>query len=327
MEKWTYTEGLHEVGNGTFAYLQPYRKVSGADKLSAWGWSNAGLVVDGQGNDAQTLLVDTLYDIPLTQKMHNTMIQAVPAAAHIDIVANTHSNGDHTNGNMLFKESKIIASLATVEEMKAEPDPSVMAMIAEKAPADGLTGMTLKPFNFRGIQKTYATETFDSVKTFSLGSKTITLMKVGPAHTKGDTLVFVPEDKVCYTGDIIFNQAHPIIWAGPVQSWIQACDTILAQDVNIIVPGHGPIAGREVVSEIKDYLGYIYDEAKQRHDAGMTPLEAANDISLERYASWLDDERIIPNVFAVYRELDGTPVENVHKLFDYMDAWTRARRK
>lgn len=321
MQKWTYGEGLQEIGNGTFAYLQPYRN------NSAWGWSNAGLIVDGHGSDAQTLLVDTLYDLHLTKKMHDTMCLAIPAASHIGMIANTHSNGDHTNGNMLFPDSTIIASLATANEMREEPDPAVMAMITAKAPADSLIGMTLKPFDFRGIERRYPTETFELAKTFNLGHKTITLLEVGPAHTKGDTLVLVPEDKVIYTGDIIFNQSHPIIWAGPVKSWVSACDCILAQDVDIIVPGHGPIAGREVVSEIKDYLGYIYNEAKKRHDVGMTALDAANDISLERYAEWLDDERMVPNVFAVYRELDDTPPEDVHKLFSYMDAWARARRK
>ena len=67
MSKWQYTKGLHDLGTGCFAYLQPD---------GSWGWSNAGLIVDGD----QTLLVDTLFDLALTGEMLGQMRAAVPAA-------------------------------------------------------------------------------------------------------------------------------------------------------------------------------------------------------------------------------------------------------
>ena len=67
MSKWQYTKGLHDLGRGCFAYLQPD---------GSWGWSNAGLVTDGE----QTMLVDTLFDLPLTAQMLKTMRDAVPFA-------------------------------------------------------------------------------------------------------------------------------------------------------------------------------------------------------------------------------------------------------
>ena len=103
MAKWEYTKGLHEVGNGLFAYLLPD---------GGWGWSNAGLIVDGD----QTLLVDTLFDLPLTHDMLGVMRDAVPASERIGKLVNTHANADHTWGNQLVKEAEIIASKGCAEE-------------------------------------------------------------------------------------------------------------------------------------------------------------------------------------------------------------------
>ena len=81
MPKWQYTKGLHDVGNGCFAYLLPD---------GGWGWSNAGLIADGD----ESLLVDTLFDLPLTAEMLDSMREAVPAAKEIGTLVNTHANGD-----------------------------------------------------------------------------------------------------------------------------------------------------------------------------------------------------------------------------------------
>src|SRR5687768_17970607 len=104
MKNWTYTKGLHDIGNGHYAYLVPD---------GSWGWSNAGLVEGG----GETLLVDTLFDLRLTREMLDAMRKAVPAAASIGALVNTHANGDHTFGNQLLEGHRIIASQACAEDM------------------------------------------------------------------------------------------------------------------------------------------------------------------------------------------------------------------
>ena len=91
--------GLQEVADGCHAYVQ-------AD--GSWGWSNAGLVV----GDGVSLLVDTLFDLKLTQRMLDSM-QPVTLASPIAQVVNTHANGDHCFGNILLDNTEIIASTAT----------------------------------------------------------------------------------------------------------------------------------------------------------------------------------------------------------------------
>lgn len=305
-----YTKGLHDLGNSVYAYLQPD---------GSWGWSNAGLVIDGQAS----LLIDTLFDLKLTQEMLDSMRKSVAAAAHIDMLVNTHANGDHCYGNQLVADAEIIASVRTAEEMVTGVSPDQMAVLVKNADQLGQIGEFARyafgSFDFENITVTPPERTFEGELTLKVGDKTVHLIEVGPAHTQGDTLVHIPADKTVFTGDILFIGGHPIIWAGPTSNWLRACDRILAMDVETIVPGHGPITDKKGVAEIKGYFEYIFDEARKRYEAGMPAFEAARDIPLDRYASWSDGERIVVNVASIYRELSGdTTHPNVASLFGQM---------
>jgi cyclase len=304
-----FERGLHEVGDGLFAYLQPD---------GSWGWSNAGLIVDGEA----ALLVDTLFDLRLTRQMLDEMARNVPAANAIDTLVNTHANGDHTFGNQLVGGARIIASRQTAEEMTELP-PSAIAALKEAAPQMGKVGEffleCFGSFDFAGIDLVAPSDTFDGELALRIGDRELLVTEVGPAHTRGDTLVFSPRDRVLFSGDILFHGAHPIVWAGPVSNWIAACERILAMEVDVIVPGHGPIADKHAVRELKDYFEYLVAESRTRLEAGMSPLEAARDITLDRWADWGEAERLVVNVDAIYRELRGDDTDrNVVALWGQM---------
>jgi cyclase len=309
MARPTYTQGLHDLGNSIYAYLQPE---------GSWGWSNAGLIVDGD----QSLLVDTLFDLRLTHRMLDDMRRVSAAAEDIDVVVNTHANGDHCWGNELVSNARIIASAKGAQEM-AEIPPGMLAMMMKSAPSMGELGQYLSAifgaFDFEGIKLTPPTETFEGTLDLRVGDKEVRLIEVGPAHTRGDVLVHVPADRVVFTGDILFNQIHPVIWAGPAENWIAACDTILDLDVEVVVPGHGALADKRAVREFASYLDYLLTECRERHQAGMSVAEAARDISLDAYASWSESERIFANVNAIYRSLGaGGVIDDVVQLFTGM---------
>jgi cyclase len=290
-----YTQGLQEVGDGLYAYLQPD---------GGWGWSNAGLVVDGE----RTLLIDTLFDLTLTEEMLRSMRDAVPAAARIDMLVNTHANGDHCYGNQLVGDARIIASEQTAAEMTELP-PAAMAALVEQAPKMGELGAffldCFGAFDFAGIELAPPGETFSGELEIRVGDRELRLIEVGPAHTRGDTLIHVPAERVLFSGDILFSEAHPIAWAGPVSNWISACDRIIGMEVAAIVPGHGPLADLDAVRELKAYFEYLYAEGRARHAEGMTALQAARAISLERWANWGESERLVVNIANIYAELSG----------------------
>jgi len=146
------------------------------------------------------------------------------------------------------------------------------------------------------------TRTFENQETLNVGDKKIVLTDVGPAHTRGDVLVHVPDDRTIFTGDILFIDGTPIMWEGPVQNWLNACDYILALDVETIVPGHGPITDKDGVRRVKDYLAYVDEQARVRFDAGVFVDDAIHDISLDGFAHWRDSERIAVNVHTLYKE-------------------------
>ncbi len=316
--KFTYKKGLQALGNGAYAWLQPD---------GSWGWSNAGLICDS----GQSLLVDTLFDVPLTQTMLAAMRSAEPAAVKIGTLVNTHANGDHYNGNECVAGAEIIASNACAEQMAADP-PSRLAAMQANAASMGLPGKffaeVFAPFDFAGVTLTLPTRTFARELSVLVGNKRVDLINVGPAHTAGDTLVHVPADKILFTGDILFIDGTPIMWEGPIGNWISACDRMLAMDVELIVPGHGPITDKRGVRAVKSYLEYISAEARKRFDAGMNATDAARDIALGDYDSWGDAERIVVNVASLYREFSGdTSPPNVLYLFGLMAELYFARKK
>lgn len=307
---WNYKQGLHDLGDGSWAWLQPD---------GGWGWSNAGLIVDCD----QSLLVDTLFDARLTGVMLDAMTDATGLSGDdIGTVVNTHANGDHTHGNGLCRHAEIIASDASAKEM-AEVDAAGLAAMMAAAPNLGLSGKYLLnifgDFDFTNVAERAPTRTFTGELTLKVGDKNVSLIEVGPAHTAGDVLVHLPEDRIVYTGDILFIDGTPIMWAGPVSNWIAACDKILAMDVEAIVPGHGPITDKAGVRKVQAYLRYIDGEARKRFNAGLSVRDAAHDIALGDYASWIDSERIAVNVDTLYREYRGdTSAPNIVGLFSLM---------
>lgn len=292
-----YAKGLHEVAPNTYAWLQPD---------GGWGLSNAGLVVDGD----RSLLVDTLFDLELTGEMLAAMRAAVPAAHQIGTLVNTHSNGDHTYGNQLVGGADIVASRACLQEMTEVP-PALLGGLVKRAGEMGPLGEYLEAifgrFRFDGITLVPPTRTFSGELVLAVGDTEVRLVELGPAHTRGDVIVHVPSRRTVFTADILFVGGHPIIWAGPVDNWVRALDYILGLNVDVIVPGHGPLTDKAGVRELRGYFEALQAEATRCWLAGMSAAQAAREVRLDRFAALGERERMVANVMAVYRELERRP--------------------
>ncbi len=311
-----YTRGLHELGDGLFAFLQPD---------GSWGWSNAGLVV-GEGT---SLLIDTLFDLHLTREMLDQM-RPLTGRGPIRQVLNTHGNGDHWYGNQLVPaEAEIVASAAAIHDMQEVP-PALMHTLTEADLDEALATFVrhaFAPFRFDGIEMRLPTRTFKGSLTLDVAGRRVELLDLGPAHTRGDVIAYVPDARTVFTGDILFVGGTPIMWAGPVSNWLAACEHIEGLDVDTVVPGHGPVTDKDGPRQVRRYLEYVRDEAAERHAGGMPAAEAALDIDLAEFVDWSDPERIAVNVESIYAELDPAyerPAAPV--LLTRMGAYLRGRR-
>ena len=311
---------LHELGNGIFAYTQ---------LPGSWGWSNAGLITNGD----QSLLVDTLFDKKLTAEMLQSMRRAAPAAARIGTVVNTHGNGDHCYGNSLVADAEIIGTPGCVEDLReAPPSRNLLllraagiigglgaggrvlgrvlnavgidrvALLADTAP---LVIPLFEDFDFANNDVVLPSRTFERELTLTVGDKRVELIEVGPAHTRGDAVVWVPEDRTLFTGDILFKDAHPVIWQGPVTNWIAACERLLGMDIETVVPGHGPLTDKSGLRETLHYLEVLTEQTRRRYDARMSIEDAALEVALEEFDHWIDAERVYVNVHTLYRDFRG----------------------
>jgi cyclase len=287
-----YTKGLHELGDGLYAYLQPD---------GGWGWSNAGLITAV----GTSLLVDTLYDLQLTREMLAAM--AMVTADHpIDAAMNTHANPDHCLGNELLPQTaEIYASQVTADEMDRLSPQQLHAFKQAELPPHVRTfvDMAFGSFDVADITVRPPSQTFSGRLDLTIGDRTVSLIELGPAHTGGDTIVHIADADVVFTGDLLFNQGTPIVWAD-YENWIVACDRILEIDAAVLVPGHGPVTDATGLRDLRRYLVYVHKEARQRFDAGMDEIQAADDIDVSDFADWGETERIVPNVMAAYRAFD-----------------------
>lgn len=311
-----YNRGLHQLNNGCWAWVLPN---------GSWGLSNAGLIVDGN----QCLAVDTLYDKKHTREMLDAYKAAIPAARDIGTLVNTHANGDHYFGNELLQGSRIIASRAAAEDMPIMT-PAMRADALRRWEELGDAGKMLHEvlapnWDFDDTVLTLPTEVFEERMSLKVGDKPIELYNVGPAHTRGDVLVHVPKDRVCYTGDILFADAHPVIWDGPVDNWIRACDLILSWDVETIVPGHGPVCDKSAVRGLRHYFEYLQTEVRKCWDAKLSEQEAIAALTFDPFRGWLDPERVIINVNTLYREYrKDTSPRDILDLYGQMHRWRHA---
>jgi glyoxylase-like metal-dependent hydrolase (beta-lactamase superfamily II) len=312
--------GWHEVATNTWAFMQPN---------GGLGESNAGLIHDGE----HVMFVDSLWDVKLTRAMLESARQIVDVAP--ELLFNTHSDGDHVWGNELFTGARIVSTTTAESLMTLDPPKEMRAMqrggkllgaigsvplpFVGTRDYGNLPRLPLKemggemaPFDWSDINLTLPTETFDGELTVHVGSREVKLIEVGPAHTMGDAVAWVPDAKVCFAADILFIGGTPIMWAGPIASWQKALDRISELGAEVFVPGHGPVCTQTEVDLLRDYFAWVAAEALPQLARGIAPVKAASKLLLSDefeslpWAGWDDAARLVPTLCTeAFRDADG----------------------
>jgi cyclase len=135
----------------------------------------------------------------------------------------------------------------------------------------------------------------------------VDLIHVGPAHTTGDTVVWLPAERVLFAGDVLTSGCTPFVLMGSVAGSLRAVDRLRALRPRVVVGGHGPVCGPDVLDETAGYLRWLTQTARDARAAGLTPLAAAREVGPGPYGEWLDPERVVGNLHRAYAELRGEP--------------------
>jgi glyoxylase-like metal-dependent hydrolase (beta-lactamase superfamily II) len=288
----TWQTGITRLGDGIYAYIQ---------EEGTLGLSNAGLIV---GKD-HVAVVDTLNSVPAAQ----AFLQEVRIVTDKEIryIINTHSHPDHIWGNHLIPGAIAISHHKACEEMKQQGRIDMSKM--KKAFADGEQPGGPGP----EVAKVFSMVpdlTFDDTLTIRLGGKEIRLLYYGFAHSLGDIAVHLPEERIVFCGDLLFQFSTPMGFGGSFPGWIEALGKIADLDADTYVPGHGPLCNREGLLRCREYLTLVHEEARKAFDAGLSYREAAAGISLGEFREWKEPERLLGNVARIYQELKGENLES-----------------
>jgi cyclase len=272
---------LHEVSEGIYAYVQPD---------GTWWINNTGFLVGPQG----VISIDSCSTERRTRAYRDAIAAVTPAP--VRAVVNTHHHGDHTFGNCLFPSAAIVAHERTRAEAIAFGPPQPLPFW--DGPDWGELSLD-PPF-----------VTFTDEIAVHAGDLRAQVRYVGtPAHTTNDSIVWIPDRSVLFCGDLIFNGGTPFLLMGSVAGAIDVLEHVVRPlGAKTIVPGHGPVFGDPgPLDATLDYLRFVLGVAGRARDAGVSPLAAARDTDLGRFAGWADRERLVGNLHRACAELGGAP--------------------
>jgi cyclase len=284
----TWPTGLIELADGVFAYVQ-----EGGGLCVA----NAGLLVGPES----CIVIDALFAAAMTRAFREQIRRVTDKP--VRLLINTHHHVDHTLGNALFPEAQIV-SHANARREQQRVGVGVLELLRPRIPE--------LVAEVEGVQPRLADLTFDGELTLHLpvrqagvDGRTIRLAHLGPAHTIGDALVLLPEERLVFAGDVAFHYITPLAFEGHIGGWVEVCDQVDAMAIDTIVPGHGPLGGKAELREMRGYLHSIREQARAAFAAGRSAEEATQAIDLGEYASWAEPERLPLNVGRLYQEFRG----------------------
>lgn len=266
-----------EVSDGIFAYVQPD---------GSWFLNNAAFLVGSSG----TVVVDTTS----TVRRARALVDAARSVSRgpLRTLVNTHSHGDHTHGNFLLGDLTIIGH----------------DRCREAVVETGTLSMLLFPdVEWGDVVVTPPFVTFTDRLTLFVDDLRVELVHTGPAHTDNDVYAWIPERRVLLAGDLVFNGGCPFLMMGSLSGSQAAIAELRALGPEVIVPGHGPVCGPEVLDDMDAYLQFVRELAWEGFEAGLSPLEAARRADLGPFAEWGETERLAPNLHRAYAELRGEP--------------------
>lgn len=192
-------------------------------------------------------------------------------------IATTHFHAEHTTGYLAFPSS---AKYIDARVQEAESEEGLAAQVRtfsgrSAKTAELLSGATRRPADI----------TFDRDYRLDLGGVHVRFVAVGPTHTRGDTVLFVEEDRVLFAGDVVMNNSF--VAAGPSSSmtaWLAAFDLVDPWQARVVVPSHGAIGDGGLVAVNRAAMRDIQARARQLKAEGRSADDTATTVQSEMQA-------------------------------------------
>jgi len=224
--------------------------------------SNAGFVVTPAG----VVVIDALGSPALARELIEEVRRRTgKAVTHVIL---THYHADHVYGLQEFKRAgaKVIAHRSGLEYLHSQTAQSRLEASRGE----------LAPWIDAQTQLVPADEWIDAARDLTIGGVRLLLQPVGPAHTPEDLVVYLPSEKVLFSGDIVFRGRIPFVGQADSRRWIAALDTVLGFDAQVIVPGHGAVSrsARQDLVFTREYLQYLR-ETMGRAARNLEPFDEA----------------------------------------------------
>jgi glyoxylase-like metal-dependent hydrolase (beta-lactamase superfamily II) len=237
--------------------------------------SNSGFIV----NDSDVIVIDCHITPEIARALLAEIKKVTSRPVHN--LALTHRHRDHVGGTTSFgPEVEIIAHENT--RLRLAADSSLAGQIK-------LPGLT-----------------FDSRLSFYRPSRTIELFYLGRGHTDGDIAVWLPAEKILFTGDLYFNGSAGYLGDGFFADWISNLKKLEALPAENVVPGHGPVSARDGLLKFGTYLADFRKAVNVFVDSGKTLEETLQNLSLPQYQNLSGWDRFkTRNITRCYQELKG----------------------
>lgn len=231
---------------------------------------NAGFIV----TDAGVVVVDSGSSYQVAQKIHAAIRQVTPLP--VKYVINTGGQDHRWLGNGYFKAqgAEIIAHARAAADMAERGDMQMNGLKSE-----------LKE-KFSGTELTLPTRTFDREMHFDLGGREIRILHFQPAHTPGDSIVWLPRASVVFAGDIVFvDRLLGVLPFSSASGWLQSFEEMAKLQPTLIVPGHGDVCDLpKAKRETADYLRRLLDHMSKAVDQGLDLQEAIDSLDQSAFA-------------------------------------------
>jgi glyoxylase-like metal-dependent hydrolase (beta-lactamase superfamily II) len=213
----------------------------------------------------------------------------------IRYVFDTHYHGDHADGNVRYKGATPVAS----ERSRLE---------FETKGIDGFEkSKQSRPDEYGELNYRQPDMYFPRKLVFDDGNQRVELLHFGHAHTMGDAVAWLPKHGILFTGDACVNGAFNYTGDSNTESWINVLNAMDELPVKKIAPGHGDVAGKELIATQRRYFVELRTSIKEMIDAGKSLEEIKQSIDLPFYEEWtgISVKERVENIEHVYGELTG----------------------